>query len=285
MAGIRPSRVLAFSVYEVRRALARKKVLAMVAFTVLLVTVPYYVFSAFGPNVIPVSLYPYLWIAGVMAPFALFIQFVAVLIAAGAMSEEYEQGTVELLLSKPVSRTEFIVGKFVGGYLLLVFIIVIDAVLSIGAATLTYGPQAGLGVVPGVVLVEAYASLLFFSVAFMLGELLRRSSLSYIMSSAVLVSSQLIGTFLVLAYELTGKAVFQAAHVYLPTTIAGSLPPQYTQPLLPSAATRILDLITGSGAGVPSVGEGVVFIAAYFVIATSLAILYFHSADISRRVS
>jgi len=282
---MRVSRVAAFSVYEVRRALARKKVLAMVAFTALLDTVPYFILSSTGTTLIPPSLFPYLWVAGVIAPFALFIQFIAILIAAGAMSEEYEAGTAELLLSKPVSRTEFLVGKYIGGYALLAMIIALNACLSIVSATLTYGSQAGLDTVPGVLVVEVYASALFYSVAFALGELVRRSSLSYILSSALIVSSQIIGTYLQVAFELTGKDLYQTIHVYLPTTVAGSLPPQYEQQLLPSSAGRLFQLILGPAGGTPSEASAAVMIATYFLVASALALAYFNRADISRRVS
>jgi len=285
MAGIRVSRVLAFSTYEVRRALARRKVLAMVAFTTLLDTVPYYILSTSGTTIIPPSVFPYLWVAGVIAPFSLFIQFIAILIAAGAMSEEYEAGTAELLLSKPVSRTEFFVGKFLGGYFLLALLVTFNATLSIIAATLTYGPQAELWTVPGVIVVETYSSVLFYSVAFMLGEIVRRSSLSYILSSALIVSSQIIGTYLQIAYELTGKAFYQTVHIYLPTTVAGSLPPQYEQGLLPSSTGRLFELILGPAGGVPSQATAAAIVGIYFVVASVLALGYFRWADVSRRIS
>jgi ABC-2 type transport system permease protein len=285
MAGIRPGRVLTFSAYEVRRALARKKVLAMVGFTTLLDTVPYYILSTSGTTLIPASLFPYLWVAGVIAPFTLFIQFIAILIAAGAMSEEYEAGTAELLLSKPVSRTEFFAGKFLGGYFLLAMIITLNAGLSVLAATLAYGPQAALDTVPAVVLVEVFSSALFYSVAFMLGELVRRSSLSYILSSALIVSSQIIGTYLQVAYELTGKAFYQTIHVYLPTTVAGSLPPQFEQGLLPSSTSRLFDLVLGPAGGTPSEASAAVMVGVYFVVASAVALGYFRWADVSRRVS
>jgi len=285
MVGVRLTRVWAFAAYETRRAFARRKVLAMVAFTAILDTVPYYILSTSGTTVIPQELYPYLWVAGVFAPFALFIQFIAILIAAGAMSEEYEAGTAELLLSKPVSRTEFFVGKFLGGYLLLAVLIALNAGLSVVAATLTYGPQTGLGTLPGVVLVEIYASSLFYSVAFMIGELVRRSSLSYILSSAVIVSSQIVGFYLSAAYELTGKTLYEDIHAYLPTTIAGSLPPQYEQPLLPGAAGRIFQLILGPGGGSPAEASAVALIAVYLVVAAFVTLTYFRWADVARRVS
>jgi ABC-2 type transport system permease protein len=285
VAGVRPSRVWAFAAYEIRRALARKKVLAMAAFIALLDVAGYYVFAVVGPRFIPPQVYPYLWTAGALALFPLFIQFVAVLIAAGAMSEEYEAGTAELLLAKPVSRTEFFVGKFLGGYLLLSLLIIMNTLLSALVATLTFGWQAGLSTIPGVVIVEVYSSALFFSVAFTLGELVRRSSLAYILSSALIIASQIIGTYLSIAYELTGDAFYSTIHAYLPTTIAGSLPPQYEEPFLPSAAGRIFDLILGPSSGIPSEAVATLLIATYFVVALAVALTYFSWADVSRRVS
>ncbi len=282
---LRPSRVYAFAAYEVRRALARKKVLAMVGFIALLDTVPYYILATSGTKIIPLQVYPYLWVAGVLAPFALFMQFVAILIAAGAMSEEYESGTAELLLAKPVSRTEFFLGKFLGGFVLLALLILLNALLSVAAATLTYGAQAGLDTLPGVVLVEVYSSALFFSVAFMLGELVRRSSLAYILSSALIVASQIIGTYLSIAYELTGNTFYETIHIYLPTTLAGSLPPQYEQSLLPSAAGRLFQLILGPAGGTPSEASAAILVGVYLVVASSVALAYFRWADVARRVS
>jgi len=285
VAGVRPSRVLAFSAYEVRRALARKKVIAMVAFTALLDTAPYYILSTSGTNIIPADLFPYLWVAGVLAPFSLFVQFIAILIAAGAMSEEYEAGTAELLLSKPVSRGEFLAGKFLGGYFLLACLIILNSVLSLVSATLTFGPQSGLWTLPGVILVEVYASALFFSLAFMFGELVRRSSLSYILSSALIVSSQIIGSYLQLAYEITGKAFYESVHVYLPTTVVGSLPLQYEQGLLPSSTGRLFSEILGPAGGTPSELSAALMVAVYFLVAGGIALAYFTTADVARRVS
>jgi ABC-2 type transport system permease protein len=257
----------------------------VVVFIALLDTVPYYILSTSGTSFIPAELFPYLWVAGVIAPFALFIQFVGVLIAAGAMSEEYEAGTAELLLAKPVSRTEYFVGKFLGGYLLLASLIVLNAGLSILAASLTFGAQTGLETVPGIVVVEVYASTLFFSVAFMVGELVRRSYLAYIMASALIVTSQIVGTYLSIAYDLTGTAWYLTVHMFLPTTIAGSLPPQYAQALLPGSTGRLFELILGPAGGSPSEVFGALLVAIYFVAATSTALVYFRWADVARRVS
>lgn len=257
----------------------------MVVAIAILVTVPYYIFATLGVSFIPATLYPYLWLIGALAPFTLLIQFLAILIAAGAMSEEYESGTAELLLAKPVSRAEFFLGKFLGGYALLALLILLDAALSVVAATLTFGGQAALETVPGVIFVEIYSSALFFSVAFMLGELLRRSSLAYILSSATILASQIIGQYLLFAFELTGNTYYEMIHIYLPTTLAGSLPPQFEKAFLPSSTSRLFSLILGPPGGTPTTTTSVIFVAVYLVIATSVAFGYFRWADVARRVS
>jgi ABC-2 type transport system permease protein len=119
----------------------------------------------------------------------------------------------------------------------------------------------------------------------MLGELVRRSSLAYILSSALLVASQIIGTYLSIVYELTGNGFYETMHVYLPTTIAGSLPPQYEQSLLPSAAGRLFQLILGPTMGIPSEASAAVMVGVYFATATAVAFAYFRWADVARRVS
>ena len=58
---MRRSKVIyTFTQYEIKRAIARKKVLALVAFTLLLGTVPYYALSASGTTLIPTNTYPYI---------------------------------------------------------------------------------------------------------------------------------------------------------------------------------------------------------------------------------
>ena len=281
---MRPSVIFTFMNYEVRRALARRKVLIFVAFTILLDTIPYYILSTSHLTVIPASDYPYLWVAGVFAPLSFFIQFIAIFIAAGAMSEEYEQGTAEMLLSKPVSRTEYFVGKFLGGYFLLFCIVVLNSLLSILAATATFGNQSSLSIVPGVVLVETYASLLFYSVAFMLGELIRRSSISYIFATAVYFASDLAGLYISIVSELTGTNSFKVIQMYIPTSPEGSLSLQYAISNLPSGAARILQFISATGPVEPSTIFSALLIGAYFLVSTAVALAFFSRYDVSKKV-
>src|SRR5438552_17931836 len=90
--------ILSFMRYEIKRAIARRKVLALIAFTVLLDTLPYYALSTAGTTLIPGSAYPYICVAGFFAVQPLLLILTAILLASGAMSEEYVQESDELLL-------------------------------------------------------------------------------------------------------------------------------------------------------------------------------------------
>ena len=281
---MRPSRVLTFARYEVRRAIARKKVLAVVALTILLDTVPYYALAGAGLSLIPAPLHPYLWVVGVFVPQAFFLQFIALLIAAGSMSEEYEQGTAEVMLSKPVGRREYFFGKYLGGYSLLVLVIVLNVVLSVSSATYVFGPQLGLGILPFILLVQAFSSLVFFSFSFMVGELIRRSSLSYILSSAVFFTSQIVGIYLSIVSELTGQTSFRVASFFLPTSPVDSLPLLLAEPNFPGLVGTLLRL-GGVGAVETSVWFSAALIATYSAAAVMVAVAYFGRVDIAKRIT
>jgi len=281
----RPDVILSFMRYEIKRAIARRKVLALIAFTALLDTLPYYALSTAGTTLIPGSAYPYIWVAGVFAVQPLFLNFTAILIAAGAMSEEYEQGTAELLLSKPVERNDYFAGKFLGGYTLFLTILAFNIILSVASAFTFFGSQFGLEILPGLFLVQAFAALIFYSLAFMLGELVRRSSLAYIFSSAVFFSSFIISAYMDLIYTLTGKTIYKTIQIYLPTSPANSLPIQYASPLLPQTVGIVLQFVGSGNAVVPTLDLSVAILLAYTVPAIAVAAAYFWFADISRKMS
>jgi len=280
-----PDVIFSFIRYEIKRAIARRKVLALIAFTILLDTLPYYALSTAGTSFIPTSAYPYIWIAGVFEVQPLFLNFTAILIAAGAMSEEYEQGAAELLLSKPVERNDYFAGKFLGGFLLFMIILGFSIILSVASAFTFFGAQMSLEIIPGLFLVQAFSSLVFYSLAFMMGELVRRSSLAYIFSSAVFFSSIIISAYMDLIYTLTGKAIYNTIRIYLPTSPADSLPIQYAVPLLPSTASTILQFVGSGTTVVPTLELSVAILLAYAVPAILIAGVYFWFSDISRKMS
>jgi ABC-2 type transport system permease protein len=278
--------IFTFARYEIRRAVARRKVLIIIAFTILLDILPYYALSARSVLIPPTDL-PYIWIVGVLAIQPLFLNFTAILIAAGAMSEEYEQGTAELLLSKPVNRGDFFVGKFLGGFLLFLAILLVNIFLNVASAYTAFGTQAGLSVLPGFYFVQAFSSLLFYSLAFMLGELMRRSSLAYIFSSSLFFASLIINIYMGVIYDITGDVIYNTLRFYLPTSPADSLPVQYAMQQLPalSGLRFVPQLLGQAGAVEPTILYSVVLILVYAVAGIVIASSYFSQADISKKIS
>jgi ABC-2 type transport system permease protein len=278
--------VLAFARYEVRRATARKKVLVLVVITILISTIPVILIRSVGGSLLPPDYYPYLWVLGVFVVTGFFLPFTALLIAAGSMSEEYEQGTAEVLLSKPVTRDEYFAGKFCGGFLLITGVILLNAILGVTAATFTFGTQDALSVLPPVVLSQVYSALIFYSVAFMSGELVRRSSLSYIIASAVYFTSEIAGIVLRGIYTLTGDTFYKQINVYLPTSPVSSLPLQVGLPGLPAAAKYILAFgFIDTTPTETSLAFSVGLIALYAVVAIAIARTYFNVVDVAKRVA
>jgi ABC-2 type transport system permease protein len=254
-----------------------------VILTILIGTVPYYLLKSIGPSLLPAANYPYLWVVGILYPQGFFIPFTALLIAAGSMPEEYEQGTAEILLSKPVTRDEYLLGKYTGGFMLLTMVILLNAALSLALASFAFGSQLSLDVFPFVVLSQVFSSLLFYSVAFMSGELVRRSSLSYIIASAVYFASEVSGIFLRVIYNLTRNPFYQNINVYLPTTPVSSLPVLVAKPGLPVEGLFMLNLI-GINASETSIAFSVALIAAYTLVALLISRIYFNWADVAKRI-
>jgi ABC-2 type transport system permease protein len=268
-----------------RRAVARKKVLTLVALTILIGTAPYYLLEVVHTSLITPPLKPYMWIIGVFLPQAFFVQFTALLIAAGSMSEEYESGTAEVLLSKPVSRDEYFFGKYLGGYCLLFGILVLDATLTVTSATFVFGPQVDLGILPMIVVSQVLAASVFYSVAFMLGELVRRSSLSYIIAASVFFTSEIIGGILDFLYDLTGSGIYVTANRYLPTSPVDSLPLLLAEPRIPGTASEIFKLGPLATPVETSVLASALLIVAYAVTAVLIALTYFGRTDVAKRVT
>jgi ABC-2 type transport system permease protein len=285
-----PEVVLTFLRYEIKRSIARRKIVALGFFTLLIGTAPYFLLSYLGGGhgVLMTILRPYfgyLWVVGVFLPQTFFIPFTAILISGGAMSEEYEQGTAELLLSKPVTKADYFAGKFLGGYLLIVFLVGLNTVLSVISATLTFGTQTGLFTIPLVFAAEIFGALLFFGVGFMFGEVVRRSSLSYIISSALFFTCEIFGLALTLIYTLTSLPFYRQVQLFLPTSPMASLPLLVEQPYLPTRVDTLLTFATFGGAVETSLAFSIGLILLYFGSVLIVSFVYFERADVSRKVS
>jgi ABC-2 type transport system permease protein len=137
---------------------------------------------------------------------------------------------------------------------------------------------------PFTVASQALSSLVFYSIAFMAGELVRRSSLSYIIASAVYFASAIAGIYLRVIYQATQNAFYQTLNYYLPTSPVGSLPVLVSQQFLSPQGISLLRFL-GISPVEDSILFSVILIILYTVLSYIVARSYFIYADISKKVS
>lgn len=145
-----------------------KKVISLIAITVLFEVGVYVALSQVrSPRIEQLisPIQPVLWLAGVLLPQSLLLHFIAISIASGSLSEEYEQGTVDFFLTKSITRLKFGLSKLIGGYILVIGIYLLMVALALALSELLFGSQIDLGFLPGLVASVIFSSLTFFAVA------------------------------------------------------------------------------------------------------------------------
>jgi ABC-2 type transport system permease protein len=267
-------RISVIAGYEWRRALAKKSVLALVILAVAiqtLVIVSIYDFSRSTGTTFSGVDSGFIWILAVLGGGGLgfFVQLIAIIVAGGSMSEEYEHGTADILLSKPISRTEYLFGKLLGGFSLLAMvealITFVGVVLSIGF----FGAQSYVQFAPLMFLGIAYSSLIFFCLSFMFSEVFRGTTLAILLAFAVYIASSVISPILDFLYGTVARAV--------PTWAATSFP-----------GLLMSELISASNTGLPAVDtealyEAALIVAVYAVIFIIIAALRLLRSDVTKK--
>jgi len=271
--------------YEVRRAVARRKVITLVLITVFFEVGSYVLLTqAHGPRFdrVLVPLKPYLWLLGVLLPQSLLIHFIAISIASGSMAEEYEQGTVDFFLTKPIGRGEFLLGKFLGGFLLLVSVYALMVVLALSLSFLLFGTQRELNYLPEVVGTVVFSSLTFFTISFLVGELSRRSSISFLASSSFLVGSLIVSILVVFLSQLVGMTSLEYVTLYLPTWGASQLPFIVSSAI--PGVYLIVEALSLFPLGFGSAMQAIASILVYSSVASAIALYSFARRDVPKRV-
>jgi len=278
-------RILTIAKYEWRRALARKKVSLLIILTIVTEFVPYIVLTQLPiPQAIQ-SIKSFMWLVGTILPYGLLLQFVAIFIATGSTAEEYEQGTADTILTKPVRRTEYLLGKFVGGYTLFAFIALITSSLAVTLSYGVFGPQKYAEYAPMMYIAIIFSTLVFFSIGFMTGELFRVSSLAYLVSSTIFIFALVLGPFLILASTLTGDQFYLDIVKWLPNWGSSNLPMMVARALF----LQNLRLPFGGGDFNLTVSgtmtEAIVSIIIYTSVPIAIAFFRFLKSDITKSVS
>jgi len=272
--------------YEWRRAIAKKKLFVLVALDVALqvglfvlfyyfFTNPPPGFTIIGPSLEEVK--ASMWLVGVLGTQSLFIPLIAIVIAGGSMSEEYEHGTADILLSKPITKMEYMTGKFFGGLSLLGFVIALTTILGATLAYGLFGPQESMHFVPVIYLVLVYANLLFFSMAFMFSEVLRRTTLSMLAGIGILVASAIIGGMLSTMYFITQEQLYLEVSKWLPNWSASNLPSFVASELITAPDSPFISLLGGD------IQLAAAIIAVYTIASILIAALKLVRSDVTKR--
>jgi len=273
-------RVAVIAGYEWRRALAKKKILALMILTITFQTLVMVVFSQLvGTMLLTNEVRSFTWILGVLVGQGLFVPLIAIIVAGGSMSEEYEHGTADILLSKPVTRVEYMSGKFLGGFSLLAMVEALITFVGVVLSLWFFGAQSGLQFAPLMFLAIVYSSLIFFCLSFMFSEVFRGSTLAMLAAFGVLIASNVISPFLAMLYSTTG----QQSYIYLikgiPTWAATNFPSLLMSELITTPSTVL------SAGDIEALYQAALIIAVYAIIFIVIAAYRLLKSDVTKKTA
>ena len=278
--------------YEWRRALAKKWFFALVilafAIQLLIFVVFNFLFTNPPPGMPPdlldglEQIKPFMWFVEVLIPQVfLMMPLIVIMIAGGSMSEEYEHGTSDILLSKPITKLEYMTGKYLGGLFFLSFVAALTTVLGVILAVTFFSPQEGLQFTPHIYLAIVYSNLVFLSLAFMFSEVLRRTTLSYFSAIGVFIASMVISGVLSAVYNFTGEQLYLDVSKWLPNWGASNFPSFVMGKLVDVPSNPFISPAQGNS-DFPLAGA---FIAVYTIIFVSVAIIRLLRSDVTKKTA
>lgn len=266
--------------YEWKRALAKKKILALIILVIAFQTLIMVAFSRFvGTMFLSNEAGSFMWILGVLEGQGLFVPLIAIMVAGGSMSEEYEHGTADILLSKPITRVEYMCGKFFGGFSLLAMIEALTTFVGVVLSLWFFGAQTGLQFAPLMFLAMVYSSLIFFCLSFMFSEVFRGSTLAMLMAFGILIASSVIGPILTALYNMSGQHLYVDLGRGIPTWAATSFPSLLMSELI--TAPRTLLPVADSEA----LYQAAIIIAVYAVIFIVIAAYRLLKSDVTKKTA
>jgi len=277
--------------YEWRRALAKKWFFALVILAFVIQVLVFVVFNFLFTNPSPnlphilqanlEQIKPFMWTVEVLTPQGFFMSLIVIMIAGGSMAEEYEQGTSDILLSKPITKLEYMTGKYLGGLSLLSFVTALTTILGAILAIAFFSPQESLQFIPHIYLAIVYSNLVFLSLAFMFSEVLRRTTLSYFSAIGVFIASMVTSGVLSTAHAFTGEQLYLDVSKWLPDWGASNFPSFVMEKLMNVPSTPFIS---------PTQGESDLllagaFIAVYTAIFIIVATIRIVRSDVTKKTA
>ncbi|MCS7146072.1 MAG: ABC transporter permease [Nitrososphaerota archaeon] len=217
-----PKAMAILTIYELRKAMARKRIILLIALIFLTEAALYLILALLPPQFVQ-PFKSYAWIVGIIVPSTVLIHILALTIGAAAFSEEYEMGTADFWLTRPITRAEYFAGKVFGSLVFTAAIVSTYSILSLILSWWIFGPQSRLELFVSGAAASIFSSLTFLSVGLVVGELLRRSMLATILAATGFFTSFIIETYLGLVSALTGDQSLAEYATYLPSWAASRL--------------------------------------------------------------
>ena len=145
----------------------------------------------------------------------------ALVTVMNSISGEFESGTIVPLLTKPVSRTMIFLGKLFAAFITLLSVYVVLFVYTSIGATIVYGPQNNLHLVPLLLLGNIISTFVWVAIVLAIGSLSKSSLIAalgtFCIFIALFISAPIVSVFSdqawVLSYVpgsgVTGTFTFQ----------------------------------------------------------------------------
>jgi ABC-2 type transport system permease protein len=264
--------------YEWRRALAKKKILGLIILTLIFqILVMVLISQLAGSTPFFVDAGPFMWILGGLGGQSLFVPLIAIIVAGSSMSEEYEHGTADILLSKPITRVEYMFGKFLGGFSLLATIEALTTSVGVVLSLWFFGGQSGLQFAPLMFLAIVYSSLIFFCLSFMFSEVFRGSTLAMLGAFGILIASAIVSQLLTTLYNATAQQSYLYVTKVIPTWATSNFPSFVLSHVITAPATVL------PRADLGDLYQSALAIAVYTVVFIVIAAFRLLKSDVSKK--
>jgi ABC-type transport system involved in multi-copper enzyme maturation permease subunit len=199
-----------------------------------------------------------------LAASSLFGAFIAVFLGIGLVFKEIERRTVYVIISKPIHRVQFLLGKYIGLVVTLLVTVGVMALLVVFLAWLVDGHWS-----PGLLLAAGFdfLALMILTAVALLFSTFSTPTLSAILTLAIFVIGRLSGDIRLFADQFAAPGVSQAVlAVYL---------------VVPDLARFQIgaQVIHGLPLGPAEIGQSTAYGLAYILMLLLLAIAIFQRRD------
>ncbi len=264
--------------------MAKKRILVLIGAVFLTEAGLYLVITRLPPSLFGPFL-PYAWVFGVLAPTLGLLQVTSLMVGSTVFSDEYEAGTSDFWLTRPISRTEYYFGKALGGLALVLFIIAAYTAFSVGIAWFVFGPQRDLDLLLRSLPASVASALPFYALGLAFSEALRRGMMATILAGITFFGSYIFESYAnAIAVLANDRALLELTR-FLPTWGSVRITTDVVAQGLSGSGLPVVGppfFLTGPSDGA-TVSVLLLNIAAYTAVALLIAWLRLKTGDVSRR--